>query len=256
MQLKNQRFFMWFNRFVFPFFYLPHQGKQTTVVRTRDGAQFTVRINTSDILVIWEIWKAKVYDDPRFPILPNDIVVDIGAHIGGFAVRAAKQARRVYAYEASKTNYDLLETNRRLNDLGNLHIHNKAVSHISGEMKFFMPGGNGALGSLLQEIGSPMEIVQTTTLANIIEDNRLDRIDFLKVDVEGAEYDILSHCPPAALSIVRRIVMEYHEFDGHRRGHRELAAVLRSNGFNVAVEGGVFPQKFLFGTGIIKAWRD
>jgi hypothetical protein len=50
--------------------------------------------------------------------------------------------------------------------------------------------------------------------------------------------------------------MEYHEFEGHQRNHRDLVKLLKSHGFHVAVEDGIFPQKFLFGTGIIKAWRD
>ena len=256
MRLKNQRFFMWFNRLVFPLFYLPHQGKQTTVIKTWDGTQFTVRVNTSDILVIWEIWKAKIYDDPRFPIQAEDVVVDIGAHIGGFAIRAAKQAKKVYAYEASKKNYDLLEANFRMNDLKNLHIHNKAVSHQTGEMNFYMPSDNGALGSLIQETDSPMETVQATTLTDIVAENNIGQIDYLKVDAEGTEYDILFKCPLETLAKVKRLVMEYHEFDGDKRSHRDLVMLLKSHGFQVAVEGGIFPQKLLFGTGIIKAWRD
>jgi len=247
---------MWFNRLVFPLFYLPHQGKQTAIVETDHGTQFAVRVNTSDILVVWEIWKAKIYDDARFPIHIDDVIVDIGAHIGGFAIRAAKRAGQVYAYEASSKNYAILNANRHLNNTQNLHVHNKAVSSKIGSMKFFMPSDNGALGSLLQETGSPMEIVQTTTLTDIIEENNIRRIDYLKIDVEGAEYEILQHCPTETLAKVQRIVMEYHEFDENQWDHRDLVNLLKSSGFNVVVEDGIFPQKFLFGTGIIKAWRD
>ena len=257
MRLKNQRFFMWFNKIVFPFFYLRHQGKQTTIVNGDKDTQFMVRVNTSDILVIWEIWKAKIYDDVRFPIREENVVVDIGGHIGGFAVRAARLAHRghVYAYEASGKNYAILEKNRQLNNAQNLYIHNNAVSHQSGAMKFFMPSDNGALGSLMQESDSPMETVQATTLTDIVIENSLEQIDYLKMDVEGAEYDILLNCPSETLSKVRRIVMEYHEFEGDHRDHRDLVKLLQSNGFHVEVEDGIFPQKFLFGTGIIKAWR-
>ena len=256
MRLKNQRFFMWFNKIIFPFFYLRHHGKQTIVVNVDEETQFTVRVNTSDILVIWEIWKAKIYDDPRFPIQPNEVIVDIGAHIGGFAIRAAKTARCVYAYEASSKNYALLQKNRQLNNTKDLYLHNKAVSHHNGEMKFFMPSDNGALGSLMQEADSPMETVQAVTLTDIVTDNNIEQIDYLKVDVEGAEYDILLNCPAETLSKVQRIIMEYHEFDGDKRNHRDLVRLLKSHGFTVVVEDGIFPQKFLFGTGIIKAWRD
>jgi len=226
------------------------------MVKTDNGTQFMVRVNTSDILVIWEIWNAKVYDDPRFPIQTHDVVVDIGAHIGGFGIRAAGLARQVFAYEASGKNYAILEKNLQLNVIQNLRINNKAVSHQGGEMKFFMPSDNGALGSLLQDPHSPMEIVQAITLTDIIEDNNIEQIDFLKLDVEGAEYDILFSCPKETLEKIRYIVMEYHEFHNGVHNHRDLLNLLRSNGFQVSVEGGIFPQKFLFGTGIIKAWRN
>ena len=119
-----------------------------------------------------------------------------------------------------------------------------------------MPSDNGALGSLMQETDSPMETVQATTLTDIITENNIQQIDYLKIDVEGAEYDILSSCPPETLAKVKCMVMEYHEFDGDERSHRDLVSLLKTHGFQVAVEDGIFPQKFLFGTGIIKAWRD
>src|SRR3989304_10552599 len=98
MHLKNQRFFMWFNKLAFPLFYLRHQGKSVVLVEAEGGAQFWIRVNSSDVLVIWEIWKAKVYDDVRIPIGAEDVVVDIGAHIGGFAARAARLGHRGRVY--------------------------------------------------------------------------------------------------------------------------------------------------------------
>ena len=173
---------MWLNKLIFPFFYLRHQGKQTVMVNANEETHFTVRVNTSDILVIWEIWKAKIYDDARFPIQTDDVSVDIGGHIGGFAIRAAKLAHRgrVYAYEASSKNFALLEKNQQLNSTQNLHIYNKAVSHQSGDMNFFMPSDNGALGSLMQESDSPMEIVKATTLTDIVAENKIDQILLLQ----------------------------------------------------------------------------
>ncbi len=258
MKLKNQRFFLWFNRLVFPLFYLNHQGKSSVVVNADQDTRFHVRVNTSDILVIWEIWRAGIYDDPRFPIREDFVVVDVGAHIGGFSIRAAQRAPggRVFAYEASGKNFSMLEANKKLNKLQNLHIENAAVSDQRGKMKFFLPGENGALGSLLQDSNSPSETVRTITLKNIFEEHDLKQINYLKMDVEGAEYNILAGCNEETLAKIQHIVMEYHEFQGDSRSHRDLVNILQSHGFRVAVEGGIFPQKILFGTGIIKAWRD
>ena len=101
--------------------------------------------------------------------------------------------------------------------------------------------------------------------ADIIEDRGIDRIDFLKLDVEGAEYDILLNCPDEMLTKVRRIVMEYHEFDADKRNHEDLVKRLNSQGFTVTVEKGVSSMMDWFGawfggrilrTGILKAWRE
>ena len=258
MRLKTPRFFLWFNKLVFPLFYLRHQGKPVTLVQADSKTRFQTRVNTSDILVVWEIWKAKIYDDPRFPIRAGDVILDIGAHIGGFAVRAAQLAApgNVYAYEASRSNFDLLAENKALNNVANLHVHHTAVSDKRGEMEFFLPGDNGALGSLLQDANSPRERVRAVTLADILSENNIEQVDCLKMDVEGAEYGILANCSRETLERIRYIVMEYHEFVDDSRSHRDLVRLLESHGFRVVVEGGIFPQKILFGTGIIKAWRE
>jgi FkbM family methyltransferase len=267
MRLKNERFFLWINRLFWPLFFLRHQGKRTVVVKEENGARFRVRVNTSDFLMVWEIWRAKAYDDARIPIRAGDTVVDLGAHIGSFAVRAARQAHhgRVFAYEASSKNYAMLGENRQLNRLDNLYIENSAVSDRHGSMTLYSPADNGMLSSLMHESGSFMETVQATTFTEIIQERGIERIDVLKMDVEGAEYDILLNCPDESLMKVQRIVMEYHEFDADKRNHRDLVSRLNLNGFTVVVEKGVSSLMDWFGalfggriisTGIIKAWRE
>jgi len=263
MRLTHERFFLWFNKLIFSFLYLRHQGKSAVVIKVDGGARFKVRVNTSDILVVWEIWRAKVYDDVRIPIGEGDIVVDMGAHIGAFAVRAARLAHRgqVYAYEASAKNYALLTENRQLNNLKNLHIENSAVSDRCGELPLYTPAGNSILGSLLQETSSSIEMVQATTFSDIIAEHALEQIDFLKVDVEGAEFEILFDCSDETLAKIRHLVIEYHDFEGGKRSHLDLVELLNLHGFKVVVEKGIFPQPHWFGTriikiGIIKAWRE
>lgn len=263
MYIDQELFFQWFNKLVFSLFYLPHQGKNTAVINVNDGVQFKSRVNTSDALIIWEVWKAKVYDDNRIPIGIDDVVVDLGAHIGAFAVRAARMAYcgRVYAYEAAVKNYALLLENRQLNGLENLYIENSAVSNRSGEMHLYTPANNSILGSLVQETGSFVETVQAITFSDIIAEHALTQIDFLKVDVEGAEFDILFACSAEILAKIRRMVIEYHEFERGGRTHRDLVNLLTSHGFKVVVEKAIFPQPRWFGTGvsklgIIKAWRE
>jgi FkbM family methyltransferase len=263
MQLKSERFYQWFNKLVFSLFYLQHQGKTMALVSVKGGAQFRTRVNTSDALMIWEVWRAKVYDDQRIPISAGDVVVDMGAHIGAFAVRAAQIAHlgQVYAYEASIKNFALLTENCQLNGLENLYIENSAVSDHRGQMPLYTPANNSILSSLLQDTSGFVEMVQAITFADIIAEHALTQIDFLKVDVEGAEFDILLACSAETFAKIRRMVIEYHEFEGDERTYRDLTDLLVSHGFKVAVEKAIFPQLHWFGTriirlGIIKAWRE
>lgn len=258
LRLKNQSFFMSFNKLVFPWLYMRYWGKQTAIVRCGKDSRFKVRVNTSDILLIWEIWRFKIYRDLRFPIRPGDTVVDIGAHIGVFAIWAAQQAHagRVFAYEASSTNHQLLLENKRLNGAGNLHVENLGVFDRPGEFAFYQPGKNGALGSMLQDEGAHKEIVQATTLAEIFSTHGLETVHYLKMDVEGAEYAILLNSPASCLDRVRYLVLEYHRFDGLAFGPQDLKDRLESHGFTVEVAPGILWQEKLFGTGVIRAWRQ
>jgi FkbM family methyltransferase len=248
---------MKFNRLVFPLFYLKHRGQLTAVLCGDDTSRFKVRVDSSDIFLIWEIYRFRIYDDPVLPIRADDTVVDIGAHIGVFTTRAAQRATRgrVIAYEASKNNFNLLADNVALNNLENVSINHKAVFFPAGKLTFNQPDGNGALGSALQEESEHAEEVEAVTLDDIYDVNNLDRIDFLKLDAEGAEYPILYNASPSALNGIRRMVLEYHEFPGLEWDHAHLAAYLESAGFKVQIEGGIPGQRWLFGTGVIRAWR-
>ena len=263
MRTNSERFFVWFNKLVFSIFYLRHQGKSVTEIKVDNSTRFKVRVNTPDALMIWEVWRAKVYDDVRIPICAEDIVVDMGAHIGAFAVRAAKLAQQGqgYSFEASSKNFALLAENQQLNNLGNLYIENSAISDKRGQMPLYIPSNNSILGSLKQETSSFMEMVQAITFSDIIAQHAIQQVDFLKVDVEGAEFDILLANPDGTLSITRKIVIEYHEFEGDERSHQDLVKLLTTYGFKVEVERAKFPQPSWFGTritglGIIKAWRE
>jgi len=263
MQLGYERFYLWFNKLIFSLFYLRHQGKSETEIKVIDGVRFKVRVNTSDALMIWEVWKAKVYDDRRIPIQEDDVVIDMGAHIGAFAVRAARLAHRgkVYSYEAACNNYLLLDENRKLNNLENLHIENSAISNRRGEMILYIPANNSILGSLRQDTSNFKEMVRAITFSDIIAEHALKRVDFLKIDVEGAEFDILFSCSDEIFAKIQRMVIEYHEFDGDKCSHQDLVSLLAIHGFKVVVEKAKFPQPHWFGTkinkiGIIKAWRE
>lgn len=242
-------------KLIYPFAYFGQWGKKTVLYEVNKSTIFRVRTWTSDKIIVWDIWKKKQYTDEKFKILPSDIVVDIGAHIGIFAVYAGKIANRgkVYAYEPYLENYNLLVENLKLNNLTNVQLFDVAVSDRKEEVEFFIEDGNVGGNSLYENVCSERKTkVSTITLEDIFISNKLKKIDFLKIDTEGAEYNILLNSPSKILRKIDRIVIEFHDAVPHGYNHRHLKSYLEKNDFDVRIAS-PFIVGELFKTGIIKA---
>jgi len=239
---------------LYPFAYFGQWSKKIAIYSVNNAAKFKVRVGTSDKIIIWEVWKNKDYTT-HFDIAPKDIVVDIGAHIGAFSVYAAKKAikGRVYAFEAYKKNYDLLVQNIALNKLININLFNVAISDKVGAEKFFIEEKNVGGSSLYKKLYSKHSVdVPTLSLKEFFIKNKIKKIDFLKMDVEGAEYKIILNSPPEILRKINKIVMEFHENISTGHNYRELKDYLERAGFHVEVPTSFIVRKFL-GQGILRA---
>ena len=82
----------------------------------------------------------------------------------------------------------------------------------------------------------------------------LQRIDFLKIDCEGGEYDIFRNIPTEQWKRIQRIAMEFHEL-GPGQEHQELVTCLRQQGFHVEVCKPLLEYRFMH-FGQIWARRD
>jgi FkbM family methyltransferase len=166
---------------------------------------------------------------------PWRTVIDVGANIGVFAVLAARAApgARLICYEPSADTCDLLRTNLALNGVI-ASVHQRAVTAAHGMAVLHAPAASvlRSLHSTPADPAAPRETVETVTLADAFDADGIDDCDFLKIDCEGSEYDILRACPPALLARVKRIALEFHEWTSGQ-DHRELVDLLRARGFAV-----------------------
>jgi uncharacterized protein (UPF0335 family) len=87
---------------------------------------------------------------------------------------------------------------------------------------------------MFTETGESIEI-KCTTLGKIIEKNRIGRVDLLKLDCEGAEYEILFGMRKNMLSRIERIVMEHHDIG--RFSAKDMERFLQKNGYDVTTSG-------------------
>ena len=130
----------------------------------------------------------------RRSLKPGDIFLDIGANGGIYTVIAAKQVGpegRVYAFEPGERELKLLKHNIKINNLTNVTVVECAVSDKSGVAKFAIVR-DGALNSLAN-LKRPEQQIQrwqtviTTSLDDFVVNYSIPKVDFIKIDVEGAE---------------------------------------------------------------------
>ncbi len=137
---------------------------------------------------IYEMWDCV--------LKPNDIVVDIGSNVGFFSVKASKLASKVISIDGSPEVYSCLVENCK--DYPNIFTLNSSVLPEDSEQSWPW-----------SVKGNPLRM----TLEDVMELFQLDRIDFLKCDIEGGEYDLFDSVFPETLSKIDRIAIETHHED-------------------------------------------
>jgi len=206
------------------------------IVKLRGGLRFKVR-TLMDIWIIKETCLDHEYERASVPIQNGWTVIDIGAALGDFTIYAAKKIGHgtVYAYEPSPTSFALLNENIRLNDVQNLHPSQVAVSGHAGTLFLDTSARESVLvrTAPLAPDASRKE-VSAITLDQVFEQTGVTQCDFLKIDTEGAEFDILFNASDSTLRNIRHICLEYHDHVTNHT-HADLAAFLEQHGFAVTI---------------------
>ena len=147
-----------------------------------------------DMFVLDEIWMENVYEKDR-KIERGDVVMDCGAHVGTFTVKAAMAgARIVVAIEPDPTNYALLRRNVRLNKLDNIVVVNAAV-------------GGRQERQRTKRYWRKELTAQVRTIKSLVCELGLECVNFMKINVEGDEVEVIEG---AEGMDVKHIVLEYH----------------------------------------------
>jgi FkbM family methyltransferase len=144
-----------------------------------------------------EMYCRRVYfARPGFAPRPGDRVVDLGANLGLFTVLAAKAGAGVIAVEAQRGFGPLIAEHCRLNAVGSsVQVLHAIVGGTTGVIR--ADGGGHGAGS-----------VPTVTVGEVIDRAGFDRVDLMKIDVEGAEFDLIDE--DGWLERVDRLVLEVH----------------------------------------------
>lgn len=144
------------------------------------------------------------YEEDNFKFLfssvkKGDVVLDFGGHIGVFAIIASQATGttgKVYSFEPSPSTHQLLQKSVAINNAGNvISTYQKAVGGATGTTTFFVSDGKADnSNSLINYIGDrPLHgiDIEVTTIDAFVKEHPLTKVNFIKIDVEGAEYDAL-----------------------------------------------------------------
>jgi FkbM family methyltransferase len=177
------------------------------MLKFRSGVTLAHAPEDDPVSLFREIFVARVYA-PAWFYSPSetDRLIDIGANIGSFALFIQVEARgaHVDCYEPAPDARTRLLHNVEANDLrGMVRVYAEAVSRNDGHARMQLCGL-----SKDRTLSNAGESVATVPLDTAV--SRIDRVDYLKIDAEGAEADILEGASPATLSAVRRVAIEYH----------------------------------------------
>ena len=166
-------------------------------------------------------------------IYPGSIVYDIGAHVGYYSLLASilvGAKGRVFAFEPLPDNLTKLYWHMDLNNCANVVIHQIAVSSKSGSVVFRKKGIHNSESSFIGGVEGDSIEVATASLDNLILANKILPADFIKIDVEGAEFEVLKGAKNLISSHSPMIFLATHGKDVHE----ECCKFLRS--FNYCLE--------------------
>ena len=149
-------------------------------------------------------------------LAPGDYVLDAGANIGTFSIIASSvvgESGKVFAFEPLKEISDVLEENSQKNNCKNIIIENKILGEISKEVEFFynLESNYNAASKTLKHDGDKVVTLKQITLDEYVSRNAIEKIDFIKADIEGAERDLLKGAEETIKKFKPRLALRtYH----------------------------------------------
>jgi FkbM family methyltransferase len=212
----------------------------------RDGLNVVLRGGTNEWSVVHELLFAggyeKALDWLSFRREPEPYVMDLGGNIGLFALLAArtKPNARIVSFEPGPPNFRIYRMNMLANPTlaRQIELREIAVGGTAGEAVWNFhednPGGS-SLHTGGGEMPSSAIKVQLGAFADYVAEAP-GEIALVKMDIEGAEWDILAKTPDAAWSKIQAIALELHDDPSGQRAQSDFIAGMKRLGFQVEAE--------------------
>ncbi len=205
-----------FNGFVLEFFYngvsIEKQELRIRNTPPKITKKYHADLKDSPFINSFEFFHSDIYRD--FPFETFKTVIDVGANIGLFSNYCKeKGVKTVLSIEPDPKAFHALEQNAFDGQIR----ENCALMGKRGTVKLFSAEMNSTITTCIQkdwlkDFGPVKEIqVEAETLSNLLAKHKIDHIDLLKLDVEGAEYNIIENLEPETFGRIDNLLIEFHE---------------------------------------------
>ncbi len=184
-------------------------------------------------------------------IKAGDIVLDMGAYCGstvwGFS-RAVGEDGMVYAFEPDPVNYEVLCKNIEYHRLSNVVAINKGLWSTSGDLMFQSEGNMGSGISEVQGRAANLFQVSVISLSDFCAEYKVTRIDYIKMDIEGAEIEVLKTSGTILKKYRPRLILEPHVINA-RLVTDDVCDILSGYGYETEVlEQAGLPLPLIYAT--------
>ena len=197
-------------------------------------------MNAQELLhAIKEIFIDEVY---KVQLSPAPTIIDCGANIGLSIIYLKRlfPDANIIAFEPDKTNFELLQRNMSSFHLNDVKLEQKAVWKENTVISFV---NEGSMSSRIEQASSSNDKVTAIKLKDYLD----RKIDFLKIDIEGAEFEVLKDIEPN-LNLVQNMFFEYHGSFNQNNELVEILDIINKAGFSFYIKeaSSVYNHPFLF----------
>jgi len=209
------------------------------MIKETEGVKFEIRPDSNDSVLVNRIVNENVYQVPLN--MKHQVFIDVGAHIGTFSVLVGSRGGRGYAIEPYSQNFHLLEKNIRINNLQDkVKCLNVGIG-LGGMRKLFLNSSRPDWSSLdlsINELNDKLyEEVQTVSLSSIFEKEKIKHCNFLKLDCEGAEQEIIEEIVAGLHFKIDLVVAEFHRANLQEKQIKKLqrfySSVIKISGWEL-----------------------
>ncbi len=222
------------NWYLYPLVYFSIIKRDYIIFETYSGLKIKLRTRSTDLMALTNVWLVEEYSGSNFRINANDIIIDIGAHIGLFTLYASQYCKNgtIFCFEPVNENYDILVDIITQNNLKNVKPFKSAVSKSESTITIYR--NKDEAGHSMFSFTSHALKVDSISLKKIIDENSINQCNLIKMDCEGAEYEIIESLPLEYFKKISKLIIEYHFADSKPKLVNDLKTKLMTASFKIS----------------------